>query len=249
MELEVLPPAGRFTPERLEGDLVLFAGGSGITPLLSILKSVLFAGSGNVTLCYANRDEQSVIFAAELDELRARFAPRLSVVHWLESKRGLPDAAALRELVDHAPATECFACGPEPFMLAARTAMADRGLARDRIHLERFTSLSGNPFAGSDTLPHGDRARTALVEVELEGRTRELCWPQGARLLDVLRAAGLNAPSSCGEGVCAACECRVVAGEVRMVDNRVLEADDLEQGYMLACQAVPVTDVVRISYA
>lgn len=150
--IEVLPPSGAFTPADLDEDFLLWAAGSGITPpVISILKSVLAAGTGRVVLCYANRDERSVIFfAEELRELAARYAGRLTVLHWLESVQGLPTRAQMRgftqTVLAGSPSLQSFICGPAPFMAVIKDALAEAGMARDRIHLEVFQSLSGDPF-------------------------------------------------------------------------------------------------------
>lgn len=177
--IDVLRPSGVFCPSSLDSDFLLFAAGSGITPVMSILKSALEKGDGQVVLVYANRDEQSVIFAAELRELAERFGDRLTVVHWLESLQGLPTVAALRALAKPYLAHEAFLCGPAPFMAAAQEALRELGAPRERVHVEKFHSLTGNPFADEpvdDTEETGGEI-TALT-VELDGETRQLSWPR-----------------------------------------------------------------------
>jgi 3-ketosteroid 9alpha-monooxygenase subunit B len=248
-ELDCLPPAGVFTPRSLDDDLLLFAAGSGITPVVSIVKSTLAAGSGRVTLVYANRDEHSVIFAGTLNRLAAEHPERLVVVHWLESVQGLPTAGALAALVRPYRGREAFVCGPKPFMTEVRAALSALGVPKTRVHLERFQSLGANPFertAVTEAEP-GDRESTA-VTVELDGVTRRLDWPAGTKLLDLLLDNDLDAPYSCREGACSACACRLVSGEVKMLNNDVLEDADIEEGIILACQAVAVTDAVEVSY-
>ncbi|GAB4584128.1 2Fe-2S iron-sulfur cluster-binding protein [Nocardia sp. IFM 10818] len=253
MALDVLPPAGLFTPASLDSDLLLFAGGSGITPVLSILKSVLAEGSGHCTLIYANQHENSVIFAAELAELAAVHPDRLLVLHWLQSVQGLPTVAQLAALATPWAGREAFVCGPGPFMDAVSAAMAALGADRKRVHVEKFVSLSGNPFEiDSDTVDIeavADAGDNATARVELDGENHEVTWPRGRTLLDVLLAQGIEAPYSCKEGACSACVCRVVSGEVSMRRNEVLEDADLADGYVLACQAVPVTDDVSVTYS
>lgn len=144
--VEALPPMGNFTPKSLDADLLLFAGGSGITPILSILKSALHAGTGRVTVVYANRDAESVIFAGVLAELGARFGSRLSVTHWLEAERGLPTVAALGELARPHAEADAFTCGPAPFMAAVTEALKELDFPRSRRHVEKFASLAANPF-------------------------------------------------------------------------------------------------------
>lgn len=253
MSLDVLPPAGLFTPSSLDTDLLLFGGGSGITPVLSILKAALAQGSGHVTLVYANQHENSVIFASELSELAAAHPDRLLVLHWLQSVQGLPTVEQLAALAKPWAGREVFVCGPGPFMDAVGAAMTSLGADRKRVHAEKFVSLSGNPFEDDavavDMDAEAAAGDNATVTVELDGENHEITWPRQQTLLDVLLAKGLEAPYSCKEGACSACVCRVVSGEVSMRRNEVLEDADLEDGYVLACQAVPVTDDVSVTYS
>lgn len=247
-ELEVLPPAGTFVPTDLDTDFLLLAGGSGITPVLSILKSALHGGSGRVVLIYANRDESSVIFRDELVALAEEFPERLSVIHWLESVQGLPSESALRQLLMPYEDREAFVCGPGPFMdLAVRT-LGGLGFLRERVHQEVFTSLEGDPFA-EVALPTGDEDGTAAeVVVELDGDVTTHAWPAGAKLLDVLLAAGRPAPFSCREGACSACACVLQEGTVELEHNEVLNEADLADGIILSCQARATSAVVKVSY-
>ena len=254
-ELQVLPPAGTFTVRTLDADFLLFAAGSGITPVMSILRTALAAGQGEVVLVYANRDEQSVIFAAEIDRLAAAHPGRLRVLHWLETGeagKGLPNAAALQELAEPHADHEIYVCGPEPFMVEALQAVKQLGVPHGRTHVERFVSLPDDPFAVSAETDEddGEQATSAagVLEVELDGERHSLPWPANARMLDVLLDHGLAAPFSCRQGLCGACTCRLEKGDVTMNANDVLDAEDLAEGYILACQALPVSDTVRISY-
>ena len=244
--VDVLAPAGVFTPKSLEGDLLLLAGGSGITPIMSIIKSALARGRGRIVLVYANRDQESVIFAEALRDLAARHPGRLTVVHWLESVQGLPEAAALRALVEPYADHEVFLCGPAAFMDLATEAL--KSTTRERVHVERFRSLQENPFDFSPApAPESDEDAGA-VEVELDGQRHRFAWPRRQRLLDLLLEQGLDAPYSCRQGACSACACRITGGEVAMQHNDILEPEDLDEGIVLACQALPVTDEVHVSY-
>jgi 3-ketosteroid 9alpha-monooxygenase subunit B len=242
--LDLLPPAGTFSPDSLAGDFLLFAAGSGITPVISIVKSVLAAGRGRVVLIYANRDERSVIFGPELHRLAAASAGRLLVVHWLDSLQGTPTAAAMAELARPYTSGEPFACGPDPYLAVVRQALGQLGVPAKAIHVERFLSLEENPFEATEAA--GGTA--AALEVCLDGATRRLEWPAGTRMLDVLIDQGLAAPFSCRQGVCGACACQLTAGQVEMAHNEVLEAEDIADGYILACQAVALTPEVSITY-
>jgi 3-ketosteroid 9alpha-monooxygenase subunit B len=245
--LDLLPPAGTFCPGSLDGDFLLFAAGSGITPVISILKSVLAAGRGRVALVYANRDERSVIFSGLLRGLAASAAGRLVVLHWLDSVQGIPAAAGIAALARPYAGWEPYVCGPDPYLTVVRAALGQLGVPARRVRAERFLSLAENPF---DETPAdgGGGGQAATLSVELDGTATALPWPPGTRMLDVLIGAGLAAPYSCRQGICGACACQLVAGEVAMAHNEVLEAADLADGYVLACQAVPLTPEVRVAY-
>jgi 3-ketosteroid 9alpha-monooxygenase subunit B len=239
--LDVLPPAGTFCPGSLEGDFLLFAAGSGITPVISILKSALAAGHGRIVLVYANRDERSVIFSSQLRRL-AEETDRLLVVHWLDSLHGPPTVAAIAALARPYAGAEAFVCGPDPYLAVVREAL--RRLGVKGVHVERFVPLAENPFEVTE--PTGGTAAT--LQVCLDGQTWRLPWPAGTRMLDVLIDEGLDPPFSCREGICGACACQLAGGEVEMAHNQVLEAEDLAEGYILACQALALTPEVSVSY-
>jgi 3-ketosteroid 9alpha-monooxygenase subunit B len=242
--LDLLPPAGMFSPASLDGNFLLFAAGSGITPVMSILKSVLTGGRGRVVLVYANRDEDSVIFGPALRGLAVGAGGRLVVVHWLDSLLGVPTAPAIMALAGPYASYEAFICGPDPYLAVVRDALGRLGVPGRRVHVERFVSLAENPF--EDVPAVGGLAAT--LSVTLDEVTTLLPWPAGARMLDVLIGAGLDAPYSCRQGICGACACQLTAGEVEMVHNEVLEAADIADGYILACQAVSLTPEVSITY-
>ena len=263
--LRVLPPSGIFTPRDAEADLLLFAGGSGITPIMSITRTALEKGRGKVVLFYANRDQQSVIFSRELAELSATYPDRLVVVHWLESVQGLPTQAQLQSFAAYFESFTAFVCGPGPFMKAAVAALKELGFPRERRHQEKFISLGGNPFgdveemqAAARTLAeaddHEDDDATEItgpisVEVELDGQRHRFDDWQGDRvLLEFLEEKGVDAPFSCREGNCSACACVVLEGEVRLRRNEVLGEADLADGIRLVCQSLPASERLRISY-
>ena len=210
--LDLLPPAGTFSPRSLDGDFLLFAAGSGITPVMSILKSALAAGRGRVVLVYANRDERSVIFGSALARLACESAGRLVVVHWLDSLLGVPSAAALAALARPYASWDAYVCGPDPYLALVREALGGSGR---RVHVERFLSLAENPFEETAV----SSGLTATLSVTLDGATTPLPWPAGARMLDVLIDAGLDAPYSCRQGICGACACQLTGGEVEMAHN------------------------------
>ncbi|MCU1717654.1 ferredoxin--NADP reductase [Pseudomonas sp. 5P_3.1_Bac2] len=247
--LEVLPPAGVFCPKSLDVDFVLFAGGSGITPVMSILKACLHQGQGNVFLFYANRDERSVIFRDELKALAQTYPQRLTVMHWLESVQGLPTQAQVKGIARAHVAAHAFVCGPGPFMDGVESALVELNVDRSRIHVERFVSLNSDPGVLLDQPAAGEDDGTAVeLKVQLDGQAHGLSWSGQVDLLDALLAAGVDAPFSCREGRCSACMCRVHEGEVSMRSNEVLSAADLAEGWVLSCQARPVSDKVSVSF-
>ncbi len=185
-ELEVMAPAGVFSPRSLDDDLLLFAGGSGITPVLSILKSALVSGRGMLTLIYANRDERSVIFGDELRQLAQRHPGRLRVIHWLDSVQGVPQQRHLEELARPWSTQECFICGPTPFMESALAAVLALGLARARVHVERFASLTEMPASAGAT--RGAIAAQAHLDAPLAEVTAE------ATACDLVAGAGTTGP-------------------------------------------------------
>ncbi|MBA1204963.1 ferredoxin--NADP reductase [Pseudomonas capeferrum] len=244
--LQVLPPAGVFVPRDLGGDLLLFGGGSGITPVLSILRSALLAGQGRILLIYANRDQHSVIFRDELRFLAAAHPQRLQVVHWLDALQGIPTAAQLAELARPLIDAHAFICGPGPFMDTAVEALGSLGMPGARVHVERFVSLPGEgelPLA-----MHSEAAVAAQLAVRLDGEEHSLACDSGETLLAAMQRAGLNPPSACRVGGCASCMCTLVSGDVELLHNDALDADELAEGWILACQAVPTSSALRILF-
>lgn len=236
--IEVLAPTGVFGPRALDDDLSLFAAGSGITPVLSIAKSVLAQGVGTVDLFYANRDEASVIAAGELQALEEEFSGRLTVNHWLESLQGLPRPSALEQFIEKRPGREAYVCGPGAFMDAVRAAWAKAGRDHSELHLEVFTSLTGDPFSVQEIVVPKDVGDAVPLGVTLEGEEHLLEWPKGVTLVDFLLSKGLEVPYMCRDGECGTCLATCTSGKVSMNGNNLLEEDDLANGVVLACQLV-----------
>ena len=244
--IEVKPPAGHFTPHSLDDDFLLFAGGSGITPIFSIIRSALIAGRGRLYLIYANRDENSVIFREQLNALVKDHASRLQVTHLLDSVHGVPSVARLAELSRPWLRADCYVCGPEAFMDCALEALRGLNIAPARIHVERFVSLPDEEDAAPVIEPSRDGQ--IRLEVELDGAHHELTCSRGEPLLDAMLRAGLKAPHSCQAGACGSCMCRLESGEVHLRHNQVLDKNDLKQGWILACQAIADSAKVRVRF-
>jgi ring-1,2-phenylacetyl-CoA epoxidase subunit PaaE len=262
--LEVMPAIGRFSlkpdPTR-NGRYVGIAGGSGITPLMSIIRTVLEGEpDSRFTLLYGNRNSPSIIFLDALSGLKNRFLGRLEVYHFLEEEaeeiemfNGRLDRDKCEEVLTHlvdVPNTDCFfVCGPGPMMDAAEEALLARDVSPDRIKIERFTTgaLSGERLVRAEQLQQ--RAQGRRIEVTLDGRRAKVAFDaEKGNILESVRAAGLPAPFACKAGVCATCRAKVLSGTVEMKTNYGLSVEEVEQGYVLTCQSVPTSDGVTITY-
>lgn len=264
MTVEVMPPHGSFTWDfdaTHANHYVGFAGGSGITPVMSLLKTALLTEEGSrFTLFYGNRDSSSIIFLEALAQLKNRFMDRLQVHHFLAEEaeefalfNGLLDRAKcdeiLETLVHPAEAAAFFVCGPGPMMDAAEEALLARGIGKDRIHLERFTA--GRPSAALEAQMQAltKEAAGLTMLVTLDGRKRRVAFDAAAgNILDSARLSGLPAPFACKAGVCATCRARVVSGEVEMAARYGLTDEEVASGYVLTCQSVPKGDGVEVDY-
>ncbi|MCX6402289.1 MAG: ferredoxin--NADP reductase [Propionibacteriales bacterium] len=267
--LRVLPPSGIFTPASIDSDLLLFGGGSGVTPVMSITRTALAEGTGKIVVFYANRDEKSVIFAEEFTRLAAENPERLQVIHWLESVQGLPTPEQMKAFASQYLSYDSFVCGPAPFMKMVTLVLRELEVPRERRHQEKFVSLGGNPFGDLEEFQVAEKeiadaesdddgadafadapAGPVKVEVELDGEEFTFDdWNPRTTLLDFLESKGVKAPYSCREGECSACAIRLLEGDVRMLHNDVLDKDDLDDGIRLGCQSVPTTDTVKVTYS
>ena len=250
MKIHVLAPSGIFTVDNFEQDLILLAGGSGITPVMSILRTALKRGTGHIVLFYANRDEKSVIFAEQLRQLQEANPDRLSIIHWLESLSGLATPEMIGNILQPVAAKRhTYMCGPGPFMESARAGLRRSGADMHLIHQEVFSSIEGDPFAEvvlSEPAAGDDEPATAIVE--LDDEVHEVSWPRNTPLLDVLLSQGIQAPFSCRKGECSACACILKSGDVEMKHNGILEPEEVEDGFVLGCQLLPKSDRVEITY-
>jgi 3-ketosteroid 9alpha-monooxygenase subunit B len=265
-KLEVMRPAGLFVPKDLAEDHLLCAGGSGVTPVLSILRHVLTHGTGKVRLIYANRDESSVIFKQTFKELSAEYPQRLEVIHLLDSLQGIPSLSLLTSLADGMQQGRAFICGPGPFMDAMEIAVKLAKFPNSRIHIERFVSAAPvkSPAAKVDQAVNVDtlvvsQAKPSLVAddadlpsatvlLELDGEHHVIPCEPGQTVLDAAEKIGIELPYSCREGMCASCMCEIIEGSVKLNNNDVLDEKDLKNKLTLSCQAVPLTAEVKLKY-
>lgn len=261
--IDVMPPHGSFTTEFDTGQrrhLVGIAGGSGITPVMSLIKTLLsIEPDSRFTLLYGNRDSSSVIFLETLAALKDKHLGRFEIYHFLDAEEqdielfnGMLDRARCDEAIaalvpDAATVDGWFICGPGPMMDAAEAALLDRNVARERIHIERFTAGRPSAALAAEMAQLQSQAAGLTVAVTLDGRKRKVPFSAG-NILDSARAAGLPAPFACKAGVCATCRARVTAGKVEMAARYGLTDAEVAAGYVLTCQSVPVGDGVAVDY-
>jgi ferredoxin-NADP reductase len=239
--LEVMPPAGLFVLRAADCPIVAFAGGSGITPVLSIVKSAIATTEREIALVYANRSRDGVIFAAELERLRAASGGRLSLHHHLDAERGFLDAEACATLVGERAHADFYVCGPGPYMDAVEAGLARRGVAASQLFIERFELPVDEPAAS-------EASETESIVIRLGGRKHTLRYEQGDTILETARRAALKPPFACESGNCATCMAFVDAGKVRMRANNALSAGEVEQGWVLTCQALPLSREIVVDY-
>jgi 3-ketosteroid 9alpha-monooxygenase subunit B len=240
--LSVMPPEGRFVMDGREAPLLLFAGGSGITPVISILKSALTTTRRDVTLVYANRDRDAAIFAGELERLEQAYPGRLTVHHRLDAVHGVLDEAAVQAIASRQPGASCFLCGPGPFMALVERALGAAGVAPENVRVERFTIAPSGARPPADDRPaEPTSAQPEFIDVELRGERHRVPYVAGKTLLEVARDAGLDAPYSCEEGFCGCCASDLLEGRVTMTADDALSAEEKRRGMILACQSRPIT--------
>lgn len=261
--LEVMPPHGSFTTRfdpSASRHLVGIAGGSGITPVMSLVRTMLDREpDSRFTLFYGNRDSNSVIFLDALADLKDRHMGRLELFHFLAEEEGdvglfngMLDAErcgeAVERLIDRPQDVDgWFICGPGPMMDSAEGVLVDIGVDHDRIHIERFTADRPSESLAREMAALQSSAAGKAIAVTLDGRTRKVPFNQG-NILDSARVAGLAAPFACKAGVCATCRAKLTAGKVEMASRYGLTDEEIEAGYILTCQSVPATDDVAIDY-
>jgi ferredoxin-NADP reductase len=239
--IDAMPPAGLFVLRAADTPIVAFAGGSGITPVLSIVKTALATTAREIALVYANRGPDSVIFADAIERLRAGSGGRLSVHHHLDSANGFLDAEGCAALVGERTQADFYLCGPEAYMQVVEAGLALRRVHPGRLFIERF-QVPDEPPAGDE------KSATESVTIRLGGRKRRVAYEPGDTLLDAARRAGLSPPFSCQAGNCATCMAFLEDGEVRMRANNALSPAEIEQGWILTCQAVPTSREVVVDY-
>ena len=262
--VEAMTPQGRFftplDPDSARGYLA-FAGGSGITPVLSIIKTTLAREpNANITLVYANRHASSIMFREELEDLKNTYLRRFSVIHILETGgdidlfSGRVDAEKLDTLfrlwIDADSIDTAFICGPEPMMLTIAEGLRKHGLGDEQIKFELFASSQpGRAKQKASAKADSQTTDACDVSVTIDGVTRSFQMPRdGTAVLDAALQHDMDAPYSCKAGVCSTCRAKVLEGEVEMEVNHALEDYEVRAGYVLSCQCIPLSDKVVLTY-
>lgn len=262
--LDVMTPHGSFTwsfDQALKRKYAGFAGGSGITPIISLIKTALrVEPQSNFALIYGNRATDSIMFLDEIAALKDRYMSRFEVFHFLEDEEGDFDlfngrldgakiSDVLATLIDPATIDVAFICGPGPMMDAVGAGLKAASVPDDRVLIERFTAAAMSDEQRTAARALEQQATGRVVKITIDGRRRNIAFDADkGSILENARAQGLPAPFACKAGVCATCRARMLNGEVRMKQNYGLSAKEVEQGYVLTCQAVPLTDDVELDF-
>jgi ring-1,2-phenylacetyl-CoA epoxidase subunit PaaE len=264
--LEVMPPMGNFTPRSRDGqarNYLAFVAGSGITPVMSIMKAVLEEDANSTfTLVYGNRSRNSIIFREEIEALKNKYMLRMRLYHILSREymdiplfSGRINAAKCAEfcekLIDTSTIDEAFVCGPEEMILSVKQQLMDLAMPAANVHMELFTSPD-QPKAANEkwvSANKGDEGPKSKVSITLDGATFDMDVAfNGETILDAALKSGADLPYACKGGVCCTCRAKVTEGEVEMDVNYALEHDEIEKGYVLTCQAHPRTERVVIDF-
>ncbi|MBC7301875.1 MAG: ferredoxin--NADP reductase [Nocardia sp.] len=246
-EVLITAPTGKFCLRPAPGPFLGFAGGSGITPILSLAKSVLATTDRRVKLLCADRDRAAMIFDGVLSELVTRFPDRLTVVRHIDDENGFPTPELVREFVGTDTDGDSYICGPEPFMAMVEAALPGPG----QIFSERFGSAPP-PTDAAETTGPVTTAEPAVdagtVSIRLGRKRASVPRKEGETILESARRAGLSPPFSCEAGNCATCMAKVTDGHATMRVNDALSDDEVVDGYVLTCQAVPDTASIAVHY-
>lgn len=239
--VEVMRPAGLFVLRDSDTPIVAFAGGSGITPVISIIKSALATTSRSILLVYANRTRGTVIFADELERLEQEADGRLVVHHHVDTESDFLDAMQCAELAGDRADADFYICGPGAYMDVVEAGLATLGVEHDRVFIERFVV----PEDVTDPAPD---IVTDSVTIRLERRNHTLAYQAGDTVLETARRGGLRPPYQCESGSCATCMAHLDEGSVRMRVNNALTPEEVDEGWVLTCQSLPTSERVVVNY-
>ena len=260
--LHAMPPTGKFgakiDPNKGKNYLA-FAGGSGITPILSILKTVLAREPASTcTLIYANRAVHTIMFREELEDLKNRHMQRFTLIHVLETGQdidlfsGRVDsdkcAALFQSWINIASVDTALICGPEPMMLAISGALETHGLSKEQIKFELFGAGQQGRLAKQALKNTSARDAETQAQVTIDGTSHQLSMARDTSVLEAAIKANLDPPFACQAGVCSTCKAKVTLGEYQMLSNHALEDYEVEAGFVLTCQCYPLSDTLTVDY-
>ncbi|TDC56775.1 ferredoxin--NADP reductase [Actinomadura sp. KC345] len=252
--VEVTRPAGVFCLRETAAPLVAFCGGSGVTPVLSLVKSALATTRRRVRVLVADRDADAIIFRAQLAELSDRHPERLEVHHHLDVLNDYVSEVQVRNFVNVDRHADFYLCGPAPFMELTERALLAHGAGTDQIFVERFGTASESPAGRApaedfgEEPPEEEPREEGTVTVVLAGKRRTVPKHAGETLLQSARRAGLAPPFSCEAGNCATCIAQITDGEAKMRVNNALDDDEVADGLVLTCQGEPVSADITVVY-
>lgn len=242
--LEVMPPMGNFTMSSTDLPLVLFAAGSGVTPIFSILKKALSEGNMPIKLYYGNRAEEEVIFKNELEALKNQYADRFLVQQFLSSNGERLDTDRTASLVNSSETAQYFVCGPEGMIAAVKSGLEKANVPAASINIEYF----GSPKSDKPVVETVVSGEVNEIIAELDGERHGITLEPGETILEGANRIGIDPPFSCQSGVCTTCKCKVLSGEVEMENNFGLGEDEAEEGYVLSCISKPTSAGVIVSW-
>lgn len=246
--LQVMAPSGRFVLKDHDSPLWLFGGGSGITPMISIIKTALLTTSRIIQLVYANRDENSIIFDEELKALQTNHADRLKIIHSLDNRDGYLTAERIRSWLPLDHAGDYYLCGPGPFMDVVENTLKELGIQRENIFLERFVSPADPEGKAAPAPATVQDAVPSNIVVKWEDTMHDVPYEKGETILEAAKRAGIEPPFSCEEGYCSSCLFKIVKGSVQMRMNDCLSQEDIDDGLFLGCQSLPTTEEIEIDW-
>ena len=258
--LDVMPPSGKFNAKNTAGNYLAIAAGSGITPVISIIKHTLQTQpQSSFTLIYGNKSRGSIIFFEEIEGLKNRYMQRFSCINILSRER--TDASinygrintdkliALQQAVDFNSFNDIYICGPEEMIFAAAAFLENKGVEKKDIHFELFTTPGQKKVVTKEKVITETFGPKSNITVKLDGRSFDFDLAyKSDNILDAALAQGADLPYACKGGVCATCKARLLEGEVHMDMNYALEDEEVKQGYILTCQSHPLSDKVVVDF-
>ncbi len=260
--LEIMPPIGRFNAKPETGNYLAIAAGSGITPIISIIKHTLKTQlQSSFTLIYGNKSRGSIIFFEEIEALKNKFMERFTCVNILSRERtdaeinygriGTEKLEGLKHLVNFKSFNDVFICGPEEMIFASAAFLEEKGIPKKNIHFELFTTPGEKKWAvGSNHLAAEEYAGPkSNITIKVDGRSFNFNLAYDAdNILDAALKQGADLPYACKGGVCCTCRAKLVEGKVHMDVNYALEDDEVAQGFILTCQSHPLTEKILIDF-